>query len=75
MNLEQKSNLYFMVLEQKNDKRTIPLKKKYDSLEKDLLKVKAYQDVTEELGKVKKLFLKDSVEECRYYIPLLCNCY
>lgn len=58
MNLEQKSNLYFMVLEQKNDKRTIPLKKKYDSLEKDLLKVKAYQDVTEELGKVKKLFLE-----------------
>ena len=58
MNLEQKSNLYFMVLEQKNDKRTIPLKKKYDNLEKDLLKVKAYQDVTEELGKVKKLFLE-----------------
>ena len=58
MNLEQKSNLYFMVLEQKNDKRTIPLKKKYGSLEKDLLKVKAYQDVTEELGKVKKLFLE-----------------
>ena len=47
-----------MVLEQKNDKRTIPLKKKYDSLEKDLLKVDAYQDVTEEFGKVKKLFLE-----------------
>ena len=58
MNLDQKSNLYFMVLEQKNDKRTIPLKNKYDSLEKDLLKVKAYQDVTEEFGKVKKLFLE-----------------
>ena len=58
MNLKHKSNLYFMVLEQKNDKRTIPLKKKYDNLEKDLLKVKAYQDVTEELGKVKKLFLE-----------------
>ena len=58
MNLDQKSNLYFMVLEQKNDKRTIPLKKKYDSLVKDLLKVKAYQDVTEEFGKVKKFFLE-----------------